>query len=108
MKIAETVAAIFQWKENQKNLVFMIKSQGTVKDFPGYYGFPWGRLNKREEKATPLAALVRRVKVLLGYDLESAVQSGQVKQIKPITAAVTLEIPPLCFSILHSLCLENV
>ncbi|UCH96987.1 MAG: MBL fold metallo-hydrolase [Candidatus Aminicenantes bacterium] len=79
-------------KKNKKNLVFMIKNQGSVKHFPGYYVFPWKKTNKKDGNSQPMAALYKLVNEVLAFDLEAGVQSGQVKQIKSIGTA-----PPLGF-----------
>lgn len=96
--IAPSVSAVFLLQENQKALVFMIKNHGSLKHFPGYHAFPWGKINKKDKNPQPMAALYQVVNQVLGFDLEAAVQSGQVKSIKPMGTAVTMEFTPLRFA----------
>lgn len=98
VNIAESVSAVFKLQENQKELVFMIKNHGSLKNFPGYHAFPWGRINKKDKNPQPMTPLYQVVNEVLGFDLEAAVQSGQVKSIKPIGTAVTIEFTPLRFA----------
>ncbi len=98
VNIAESAAAVFLLREHQKDLVFMIKNPGSSKNFPGYHSFPWGKIKKKDENPTPLAGLYQVVDDVLGYDLDAAVQSGQVKSIKPMGTAITMEFAPLRFA----------
>ena len=98
LNMVESAAAVFLLREHQKDLVFMIKNPGSSKNFPGYHSFPQGKINKKDKNPRPLAALYRAVNEVLGYDLEKAVQSGQVKSIKPLGTAVTMEFNPLRFA----------
>lgn len=98
VNIAESVSAVFMLPENQKKSVFMIKNHGSLKNFPGYHSFPWGKIKKKDKNPHPTAALYQVVNEVLGFDLEAAVQSGQVKSIKPMGTAVTMEFTPLRFA----------
>jgi ribonuclease/clavin/mitogillin len=98
LNIAESAAAVFLLREHQKDLVFMIKNPDSSKNFPGYHSFPWGKINKKDKNPQPMAALYQLVNEVLGYDLETAVQSGQVKSINPIGTALTMEFNPLRFA----------
>jgi len=103
MKTADAVSAVFFYRENQKNLVFMIKRQGSVKCFPGYVEFPRGNVDKNDvqiksdhavfsaHKPQLMAALCGEVKKTLGFDLEQAARSGLVKHIHPVGTALTFE-----------------
>jgi ribonuclease/clavin/mitogillin len=97
VKITEAVSAVFLLRENQEQLVFMIKNPGSLKNFPGYHAFPWGKINKKNKNPQPMAALNQVVNEVLEFDLEVAVQSGQVKSIKPMGTAVTMEFNPIRF-----------
>ena len=96
--IAEAAAAVFLLQENQKESVFMIKNPGSLKNFPGYHSFPWGKIKKKDKNPQPLTDLYQVINDVLGYDLEAAVQSGQVKSLKPMGTAVTMEFTPLRFA----------
>lgn len=98
VNITESVSAVFLLQENQKKLVFMIRNHGSLKNFPGYHSFPWGKIKKKDENPKSLAVLYQAVIEVLGFDLETAVQSGQVKSIKPMGTAVTMEFTPLHFA----------
>ncbi|MFC2146136.1 hypothetical protein ACFLRT_02115 [Acidobacteriota bacterium] len=98
VNIAESVSAVFLLQENQKKSVFMIKNPGSLKNFPGYHSFPWGKIKKKDKYPQPMAAIYQAVNEVLGFDLEAAVRSGQVKSIKPMGTAVTMEFTPLRFS----------
>lgn len=95
--ITEAAAAVFLLQENQKESVFMIKNPGSLKNFPGYHMFPWGKIKKKDKNPQSMAPLYQVVDEVLGFDLEAAVQSGQVKSIKPMGTAVTMEFNPLRF-----------
>lgn len=98
VNIAEAVSVVFLLQENQHKSVFMIKSPGSLKNFPGYHSFPWGKINKKNKNPHSQAALYQVVNEVLGFDLEAALQSGQVKSIKPIGTALTIEFTPLRFT----------
>ncbi len=76
----------------------MIKNPGSLKNFPGYQMFPWGRIKNKDKNPQSMAPLYQVVNEGLGFDLEAAVQSGQVKSIKPMGTAVTMEFTPLRFA----------
>jgi len=98
VNIAESVSAVFLLQENQEELVFMIKNPGSLKNFPGYHSFPWGKIKKKDKNPQSMAALYQVVKEVLGFDPEAAVQCGQVKSIKPMGTALTMEFTPLRFA----------
>ena len=105
-KIAEAVSAIFLYREDQEDLVFMIKRRGSVKGFPGYHDFPRGRADQKDINIKPdhevfsahnlqfMAALCKEVKHTLGFDLEKAARAGQVKGIQSPGTALTFEFSP--------------
>lgn len=109
--IADAVSAIFLCRDKQKNLVFMIKHQGSVKDFPGYHDFPRGRVNKTEVEGAPdhevfsahqprlMAALRGEVKKTLGFDLQKAARAGQIKQIQSPGTALSFKFAPYRYNI---------
>lgn len=96
--ITEAVSAVILLQENQEELVFMIKNPGSLKNFPGYHAFPWGKINKKDKNPQPMAALYQVVNEVLEFDLEAAVPSGLVKSIEPMGKAITMEFNPFRFS----------
>lgn len=76
----------------------MIKSPGSLKGFPGYHMFPWGKIKEPDGNANPLSALYKMINDVLGFDTQAALQSGQVKQIKTLGTIATIELTPFRFS----------
>lgn len=102
----ESVSAVFVTKKS----VFFIKRQNYLPVFPGYYATPGGKVDKTDsDNELPQAlwpksirpqiihALIREVKEELNYDLESAIERGEVQAIDDIGIAITPEFNPYRF-----------
>lgn len=97
MTIRDAVTAVFSHGRE----LFMVRRQPALKAFPGYHSFPGGKVDDDEKQTPPRAglladfpprlahALCRELHEELHYDLERAVQAGEVKSIHHLAVATT-------------------
>ncbi len=93
----EAVTAIFVFEGE----VFIIRRQNYLRAFPGYYAFPGGKVDDEDSQAAydhpllsdfpprQIRALFREVDEELGFDLEAAINNGEVRSIIRFGEAVT-------------------
>ena len=94
----EAVAAILVHGED----IYITRRQEHLRAFPGYYAFPGGKIEPGDRGRAPyrhpvlaghpapqMSALIRELEEELGYDLEGAVEQGEVEQISEFGIAET-------------------
>lgn len=81
--------------------IFVIKRQDYLRAFPGYYAFPGGKVDEEDAefncshpqvsafRPERIRALIRELDEELGFDLEQALEQGQVDQVDLIGVAIT-------------------
>ena len=105
----EAVTAVFVHQEE----LFVIRRQPYLRAFPGYLAFPGGKVDAEDRGhgyTQPLLsgfpeplirALCRELIEEIGYDLEAAVESGEVASISRLGTAVTPPFERFRFSAHH-------
>jgi glyoxylase-like metal-dependent hydrolase (beta-lactamase superfamily II)/8-oxo-dGTP pyrophosphatase MutT (NUDIX family) len=103
--IIDSVAAVFC----HEGRIFAVRRQPYLDAFPGYDSFPGGKIDRedsslqhsapllREWEGQKMHALVREIQEELGYDLPSAIASGQVTSVKFLATALAPVLVPVRF-----------
>lgn len=93
----DAVAAVLVHEED----VFVIRRQDYLRAFPGYYAFPGGKVDDEDSgyhfshdliadfKPERIHALIRELEEELDYDLQRAIERGEVQSIELIGVAIT-------------------
>ena len=102
----EAVAAILV----HEGEVFVIKRQPHLRAFPGYYAFPGGKIDATDDVRqiqhdlildhpdVHMNALFRELSEELEFDLETAVNAGEVKEVSLFGTAITPAFERIRFS----------
>ena len=97
MRIRDAVSAVFAFQDK----MFIIRRQPYLKAFPGYHAFPGGKVDRDESEqpyelpylkdhpARLMRALCREMMEELGYDLEKAIEQGEILGISELSTATT-------------------
>ncbi|MDT8444938.1 MAG: MBL fold metallo-hydrolase [Desulfuromonadales bacterium] len=103
--IIDSVAAVFCHEGH----IFAVRRQPYLDAFPGYDSFPGGKIDQEDARSQHTAAflrdwegqkmhaLVREIQEELGYDLPSAIASGQVSSVKFLATALAPVLAPVRF-----------
>jgi len=83
VNVINGITLIFTYRENDRQMVFMVKNQGKLKNSPGYFGFPWSRTTSSKDDVQQSSLPVRLSEELLDFDLDKAKQAGEVKSMEP-------------------------
>ncbi|MCW8906704.1 MAG: MBL fold metallo-hydrolase [Sedimenticola sp.] len=93
----DAVAAVLVHEED----VFVIRRQDYLRAFPGYYAFPGGKVDDEDAdhhfshqlvsgfRPERIRALIRELEEELDYDLQRAIEQGEVKSIELMGVAIT-------------------
>ncbi|MCP3870806.1 MAG: MBL fold metallo-hydrolase [Gammaproteobacteria bacterium] len=105
----EAVAAVFVHGDE----VFLIRRQGHLRAFPGYYAFPGGKVDREDSTGVvdhPLllahppahmAALLRELSEELGYDLQQGLVREEIGAIHLLGTAITPAFETIRFRAHH-------
>jgi endoribonuclease LACTB2 len=105
-KILDAVSVVLVCKDE----VFSIKRQLFLRNFPGYWAFPGGKVDPSDQsfltnepllknfKSHLVGALVRETKEELGIDLLELIQKKQVLDVSYLGLAVTPDFNPYRFA----------